>query len=245
MEIKNELIPSDKQQKLAKQGAELLTEFAETKEVIIRSVEERDNALDVVKRVKIAYDEFEADRKEITKPLNDKVTSVNTTYKSVTSILLSIEKLFKDALTVWDNKQEQKKLEADRAAQIEADRIRRAAQNMADKELEKAEAYREQGKDTLADKAEAKAEEALNTATSTVAPVYTYDKGSGTSFKIEYEATIQDAHKAINALNTDQYRHMIEINTGALGKLAKSLNGKLVLEGVLITAKKKVAIRKK
>jgi hypothetical protein len=92
-------------------------------------------------------------------------------------------------------------LEAKRRAeeakrQAEAEEARRKAEEAARKEIEKAEAYREQGREEMAEKAEARAAEKIETAQTIVAPIVETVKPQGTTFKKKLVIDRVTDHKA-------------------------------------------------
>lgn len=240
-EAKDLIIPVDKQERIQK----ALQFCGEIKEITIESQEQYDNSLKLCQSVKRGYNSLEEDRKEIVRPINAQVTKVNGEYKTVTEKLKNAETVIKSAMSFWDRKVEMKRIEEQKKLEAEAAEIRRKAEAKAEEERLKAEAYREAGRIEMAEKAEARAESHTTNAETIVAPIVeNANRGGAASFSTVYTASITDQVKtAICLLENPSYRHIVSIDLKAIEKLAKTLKGNLVIDGIKITAGKSVTVR--
>lgn len=240
-EVKDLVIPVDKQERIQK----ALQFCGEIKEITIESQEQYDNSLKLCQSVKRGYNSLENDRKEIVGPINAQVTKVNGEYKIVTNKLLNAETVIKSAMKVWERKVEMKRIEEQKKLEAEAAEIRRRAEAKAEEERLKAEAYREAGRIEMAEKAEARAETMEDKAATTTAPIVeNQNRGGSASFKTVYKASISDQVKAaICLIENPSYRHMVTIDLKAIEKLAGTLKGNLVIDGINIIAEKSVTVR--
>jgi hypothetical protein len=185
--------------------------------------------------IKRSYNELEVMRKEVVKPLNDKVSGVNGYFKEYTEKLVKAEQTFKNGRLVWFTEQERKRIEEQKKLEAEAAEERRKAEEKAEAERIKAEAYREKGREDLADKAEARAETAETIAVNTVAQVVEKIDTGKSSMREVYKVEIQDQKSALMAIaNNAALSCFLKIDIAGLEKFANVTKGNLVIDGVRV-----------
>lgn len=201
----------------------------------IEDDEQYQNTIDFCKQVKGDYKEIETLRKETVAPYNEKVSGINSFFKNLTSKLEHGEQQLKAAAAKYFQKKEAKRIAEERKRQAEADEARRKKEEAAQKELDKANEYRESGREDLAEKAEARAEEKFTQASNIVAEtVASAPKVAGVSFVTSYECTEVDRLKAaIFCLQTrPEYEDIVKIDLKAAEKLARTSKGKIKIDGI-------------
>jgi len=235
MEVKTSLIPVEN----VKLMAEALDFFGTITSVTITNDAENENISALNKKVKGYIKDLETDRKVIVGPYNDKVSSINSEYKTVREKLENAGKKIDTALGIYY----QEKLRIAAAAQAKADaeaaEVLRKAEEAALLELEKAKKYEEQGRTIMAEKAQARADEKIAVAQTAVAPiVQAPPKIQGQSFRTDYIVEILNKETAVKAMISNPvYAAMISIDIVKLQALAKTLNGKLGIPCVQVTTK--------
>jgi uncharacterized membrane-anchored protein YhcB (DUF1043 family) len=198
----------------------------------IETPEQYENAGNILVEIKRKLNELETKRKDIVKPFNDKVKLVNEYIKQYTTKLENAESTFKKSRTTWFAEQERKRIEAQRKAEAEAAEERRKAEEKANAERAKAESYREQGRDDLADKAEARAETAETIALNTVAPVIEAINTGKSSMKKVWRIEVINKQKATEAIASNAALScFLQIDIKGLEKFANVTKGNLVIEG--------------
>ena len=231
----NSLIPVESMQLMA----QALDFFGTITSVTITNDAENENISALNKKVKGYIKDLEADRKVIVGPYNDKVSSINSEYKTVREKLENAGKKIDSALGIYY--QEKLRIAAAAQARVDAEaaEIRRKAEEAALKELEKAQTYEAEGRQELADKAQARAEEKITVAQTAVAPVVQAPpKIQGQSFRTDYIVEILNKETAVKAMiGNPVYAAMISIDIVKLQALAKTLNGKLGIPCVQVTTK--------
>lgn len=99
-----------------------------SKAVVVDSQETAKNASDLTKRIKVAFNTIEDQRKSLVKPLNREVTRINGIFKNVTVPLEVAETSLKSKLMTHQRAQqrlEQERLEAERQEKL---RLRKEAE---------------------------------------------------------------------------------------------------------------------
>ena len=236
MEVQTSLIPDNSLRLMA----EALDFFGTITSVTITNDAENENISALNKKVKGYIKDLEADRKVIVGPYNDKVSAINSEYKTVREKLQNAGEKIDTALGIYY----QEKLRIAKAAQDKADaeaaEVRRKAEEAALLELEKAKKYEEQGRTVMAEKAQARAEEKITVAQTVVAPiVQAPPKIQGQSFRTDYIVEILNKETAVKAMITNPvYAAMISIDIVKLQAQAKLLEGKLCIPCVQVTTKR-------
>jgi vacuolar-type H+-ATPase subunit I/STV1 len=208
MNIETALIPLTKQDKIK----DALDFFHTLKDLRINNKSQYDNAVALCKDVKEKIKELEDDRKDLVKPYKDKASAIDKEYKSVRDKLENAEKVIKSGMETFYQEQERKRIEEQRKLEAEAEAKRVAAEKKAEEERLKAEAYRQQGKEAMAAKADARAETAEEKAANTVIPVVENTaKVQGVTMIKKYEVKIVDMATAIQSLAANSALHQFLI----------------------------------
>jgi DNA repair exonuclease SbcCD ATPase subunit len=214
------------------------------REIIIKTQPEYEEAASVCKQIKGHINTLEKNRKELVEPYNKKVKAINDKYKEVTTKLQNGDGHIRQAMSAYYQEQERKRQEEQRKLQAEADEKRRKAEEAARKEAEKVEQYRQEGREEMAQKAEARMETAVEVATTTVAPEVEQKKVSGISYRTEYECHVKD-HKAavLFCIDSPNFVGTVLIDIKAIERAAKAFKGKLSIPGIEIIEKKIPIVR--
>ncbi len=240
MENKTALIPQSNATKMK----EALTYLDSIKLVTIATEQENENVGAACKEVKKLYNDLEKDRKALVDPENKRVKAINEHYKTVTSKLQNGERQFKNAMSIFFQAQERKRLEDQRKLEAEAEEIRRKAEEAARKEAEKVEKYREAGREKMAQEAEARMETAVEIVTETVAPEVEQKKVAGISFRTDYICEIENMRAAVDyCLDNPMFRNHVFLDIKALERVAKAAKGELGIPGIKVITKKTPIVR--
>jgi septal ring factor EnvC (AmiA/AmiB activator) len=132
--------------------------------VQVQSVQEYDNAVLITKQLHDFGTGLENERKRLKKPYDDKGKAIQDAFLPFLNVVDGAKRKIKQAIWEYQNEQEKKRRAEQERLNREAEEKRRAAEEAARKEREKAEALRAQGRDDLADKAEARADAKENKA---------------------------------------------------------------------------------
>jgi regulator of protease activity HflC (stomatin/prohibitin superfamily) len=241
--VENELIPEEIQVKLERS----LSYWDSVQSVTVSSQAEYDSTFEICKNLKSGFNVLEKYRKELVQPHNEKVKTINAQFKAVQDILANGEKQLKRAMTTYHT-QEQLRIQAEnRRIAAEAEAKRQAEMERARKEMEKANAYREQGREDLAEKAEVRAEARAEVAETIVAEVVMpTTKKSGSSFTEKFKVEIVDKFEFVReAANNSMFMGYIEIDIKALEKIANATKGQMQFPGCRITKELQMGIRTK
>lgn len=194
---------------------------AAAKAIVVDSQEMYEFADGQLVAVKRSAKLIEAKRKEIVDPINRAKDAVQALFRPVLDDLAEAENCYKRAMLGY---------------QQEQDRMRRAEQARLDEEArvarEKLEA--QAAKAAAMGRAE-KAEVLAATAAVTTAPVATstYVAPKGLSVKKTWKARVVDKAALLRSvLDNPSFIHLVEIDAGALDKLAKAMEGHVPLAGV-------------
>jgi hypothetical protein len=237
-----ELIPQTKREMMNK----ALEFFGTITSVVIKTEEENLNAAELNRKVKGYISDLEADRKELVGDMDKQVRSINSDYKTVRDKLDNAGKKISEAMGAYHNEKLRIAAAEQAKRDAEAAEIRRKADEAALKELEKAQDYELQGRQELADKAMARAEEKIAVSQSAVAPVAAPSKPAGVSFRTDYVVEILNKATAVKAMIVNPvYAALISIDIPKLQALAKTLNGKLGIPCVQVTTKQTPITRTK
>lgn len=229
-----ELIPVEKQQSI-ENASKMIMEFLKgAKQIKITSQDEYDNSVEICKKIMAKIKELESDRVELVKPIKDQATKIDQRYREVRCVLENGESVFKSAMKVWFAEQERKRIEEQRKLEAEAEAKRKAEEERALKELQKAEEYRAQGREAMAEKAEARAETSINVAQSTVAQVVTNSaKVAGVGFRKVIKARIINEAKAkLSCCNNPVLSSYVTLDIKGLERLATAQKGNLQIDGI-------------
>lgn len=214
-------------------------------EIKINTQEQYDNAVNICKQIKASSNSLESDRKELVKPFNDKVKSINDEYRNVTLKLDNAERVLKNGMAAFYREQERIRIEEQRKLEAEAEAKRRLAEERAAAELRKAEAYRDQGREEMAAKAEARAETAAAISTTIMAPIVdNAAKVSGVSYSVTYKAVIENSKSAVVAcVNNAILENYVTIDIKGLERLCKAQKGRLQIDGIRFVEDRQVSVR--
>ena len=225
-----ELIPVEAKQ-LMKQALEFVGTLTEIK---TSTEQEYQNVVELCKSCKSLFKTLEEKRDSLVRPFNTQVDEINAEFKVVTSKLKNGEKVIKDAMSKYAQEQEPIRIEEQRKLNAIAEERRKKADEAAQKELDKANAYREQGRDEMADKAEARAETKIEVATTIVAPVVeSKAKAQGASFKTTWTVRITDLRAAVLfCIDNPMFQNHVTLDTKALDRVAQAAKGNLPIPGI-------------
>ena len=237
-----ELIPMETREKIEK-----ALEFLESIEhVEFTKQKEYDYGVEICKSIKNNINELEKKRKELATPHYNKFKEINSEF-DVIKMLQDTEKIFKNGMNQFFQEQERKRIEHQRKLDAEAEAKRRQEEERARREAEKAEMYREKGRDEMAAKAEARAETAQTVADTIVAPVVENQaKTSGVSYKTVYKISVEDENKAILAcVGNPVLRQYVSLDVPGLQRLAQAQKGRFECDGIRVIEDKQVTVRTK
>lgn len=238
-----ELIPQDV--KTALESA--LGFIGGIKEIECRSQDEYNNAAQTCKEIKGYLSDLDNHRKALVTPYNDTVKKINARFKDVTARLENGERELKRAMSRWFQEEERKRIGAQKKADAEAAEMKRKAEERARKEREKAEQYAAEGRQDMAEKAEARAETQEDISTNLVAEeVENMAKVEGVSFRLSYTCTVEDKlAAALYCLKENQrLEHIVQIDEKAAEKLAITTKGAIQIPGIKYIEDKIPIIRK-
>jgi hypothetical protein len=207
--------------------------------------QEYENGVELCRSIKQHIKVIDDDRKIIVKPLNDQVGEINGECNGVIRKLQNAETVIKSGMGQYFQAKERKRIEDQRKLDAEAEDRRRKEDEKVRKEQGKAETYREQGCDKMADKAEARAATAKTIASSVVAPiVQNTAKVSGTTFKKVYKVSVVDQKRAVEAmLMNDILFQYVSIDIKGLERLVNAQKGRIEIDGIKITEDVQVGMR--
>ena len=236
------LIPVETQNKLD----QALEFFNSLREIKFTNQQEYERGTEKLSEIKGIINGIESDRKELVKPFNQKVKVINNAVKDVREKLENAEKVIKRGMSDYYIAEQRRQQEEQRRLEAEAEERRRREEEKARKEQEKADAYREQGRDEMADKAEARAQTSQEIADTLVAPVVENKaKQSGTSFTTVYRVEVTDSQKAISALTSNPLlAKYVTIDVKGVERLVAAQKGELSIDGIRIIKDVRVSQRR-
>lgn len=239
--VNQNLIPTKTREKLDK----ALDYFNSLRSIKFTNQKEYETGDYVLSEIKGYINSIESDRKDLVKPLNDKVKSINDAVKVVREKLENAERVIKRGMSDYYVAERRRQQEEQRRLEAEAEERRRREEEKARKEREKEEAYREQGRDELADKAAARAQTSEEIADTHTAPIVENKaKLSGTSFITGYSVEVTDKHKAINSLSSNPFlTDYLTIDVKGLEKLVSAKKGDITIDGIKIIENIRVSKR--
>ncbi|MDD5060697.1 MAG: hypothetical protein PHN44_00230 [Candidatus Marinimicrobia bacterium] len=235
------LIPVETKEKIEK----ALEFFYTLKEVKFSNDQEYENGVELCRAIKQHIKVIDDDRKIIVKPLNDQVGEINGECNGVINKLKNAESVIKRGMGEYFAAKERRRIEDQRRLEAEAEERRRQEEEKARKEKQKAEAYRDQGRDEMADKAEARAETAASIASTVTAPIVENTaKVSGTTFKKVFKISVVDKKPAVESmLMNDILLQYISIDEKGLTRLVNAQKGNIEIPGIRITEDVQVGMR--
>lgn len=240
--VSTELIPLDKRELIDS----ALEFFGNIEEIKVSNEQEYENSLELCKIIKGKANELLATRKALVKPKKDEAKEIEAEFNDPINKLANAESKIKSAASIYYTEKERKRLLEVRKRQAVVDEKNRLEAERAEREQKKADEYREQGKEELADKAEARAEDHADQAINTVAAEVEETKISGVHFRTDYEVKVVDKLKAVNAcMASPQFQNHVHIDTKALERVAKAFEGNLNLDGIEVIEKKTPVVRGK
>ena len=215
-------------------------------EIEIKSQEHFDNAAKVCIELAAYRKGLEKRRKELKSPHDEKGTYIQTEYMAVMSPLSNGEKKLKHAMGTYQM-EAKRKADAENAKKAaEAEEVRRKAEERAAEEQKKADAYREQGREEMAEKAEVRAEAQVEKSVSVVAEtVELKTTGKGITFSEYWEAELIDKKAFLRyCLDTNPlYLQQVTVNVKPYEAMQKKFNGELKIPGVRFNKVSRVAAR--
>lgn len=196
---------------------------ASIQEITVRNDEEQQNAGKVISDLKLHIKTLDAEKKEITREWAEKKKYVDSEFKVVMDSLSNAVQKIDRAMSAYQLEVRRKLEEEQKKREAEAAERRRKEEEAARKELEKAEAYRQQDREEMAQKAEARAEARIDTAVNTVAPVVEERKPVGTSFVESYRVSSFNLDECIPfMLSQPMLKQYLSIDAKGLEKLKKA-----------------------
>ena len=175
-----------------------------------------------------AHKVVEALRKETVKPLNEQKALIQEKFNAVLNKLSLGKSKIGTAMIEFSQAEERKIALEQKKREAEAEEIRRKAEEQAQKELAKAKAYRDEGREEMAEKAEARAEDKIEVLTTTVAPEIKATKLKGVSYREDIEIEILDKAQAIKDLMlTPVTSHLVTLDEKGIKALIKSSKGQI------------------
>jgi len=243
-------MPSEKDKLISTETKTLMlkaVEYVGGLEVILVDTDEQlenvSTLCSTIKKHKALMDE---ERKKIVGPLNTKVKSVNAEFREVTDKLHNGEVVLKAAMSSYMIEQERKAKAEAAKKEAEAEERRRKVQEQEQKEREKAAKYKAEGRQEMADKATARAEEKQSEAMYTIAePVKEPVKLAKTSFKTDYKIEVTDKKKAALYLLSHTFLDpFVLIDIAALKKAVRASKNATQIPGIKVDEIKVPIVRK-
>ena len=228
--------------------------YEQARRVVITAQPDYEMAGGLLQKVKKKAREFDGQRKEITKPMDEAKSKAMALFKPPLDMLKEAECHLKRDMIDYTNEQERKRREQEeklrRQAAAEEARKKRALEEQARKkeaearrlreEAEKANAEERERLEAEASKKEAEAEarrekaEDVHVEAPVLAP--TIEKPAGISYAVKWTAQVLDK-KAV----PEEYKL---INESALNKVAQATKGSIAIPGVVFTSEKVVSSRR-
>lgn len=219
--------------------------YANVEKIIISTHAEYENSVKECRAIKTVIDELEEARKARSKPHWDKQKAINTKFNDVKDMVKNGEKVHKAAMKKWNAEVERKKIELQKKEAAKAEEARRKAEVKKQKELDKVEKYRSEGKDLLADNALARAETYEDISNNTVAPVPTDDKPKGVYYRTDWVCEVKDLRKAVMyCLDNPNLQELIQLDIKGIQKLVGTTNGMFTVPGIINRKEENPVIKK-
>ena len=204
--------------------------LCEKAELIISNQSDYEAASAVLSEVKSRYKELDAQRKEITKPIDAAKKAVMDLFKTPLELLEKAESKIKGLMIGYTNEQERKAREEQLRLQKIADAEAARQKKILEEKIARAEAS---GKTEKAEELQMQKE----TITPIVAPIIApqIETPKGVSYRDQWSAEVTD----INLVP----REYLIANMPALNKMAQATKGTLSIPGVKFTSTKILASR--
>ena len=204
--------------------------LCEKAELIISNQSDYEAASTVLSEVKSRYKELDAQRKEITKPIDAAKKAVMDLFKTPLELLEKAESKIKGLMIGYTNEQERKAREEQARLQRLADAEAAKQKKILEEKIARAEAS---GKTEKAEELQMQKE----TITPIVAPIIApqIETPKGVSYRDQWSAEVTD----INLVP----REYLIANMPALNKMAQATKGTLSIPGVKFTSTKILASR--
>lgn len=226
------LIPQDAEQKLAV-ALDYLTSI---QGVTVTNQNEFEAANSVTAQLKGHIKNLEDKRLELVKPYKAKSKVIDDRFAVVRNALLNGATKIGAAVSAYRAVLERQRRQAQAIAGAAAEEKRKKEAAAAQKEIDKVKRYRTEGREEMAENAEARAVTHLDLAENTVAPVQESVKLKGTSFVDHWTAEVTDFEKAVPACMASPFtRAAVKINDKELERAQRQAKGELKLEGVQFT----------
>jgi hypothetical protein len=196
----------------------------------VATVNDCQEAANILGRAKTRFSDLEARRKEITKPLDDAKKSVMDLFRPATDALASLERIMKPKIAAFQHKQEQLRRQEQAAADEKARKER--------ERLEKrAEAAREKGQE---EKAAALEEKAFTTVAA--APATPEVSVTGVSMRKVWKAEVTDVKQLCALIASGEIPpSVIEFKQAELNRLASTWQNSKQFPGLRIFQDSSVA----
>jgi len=193
---------------------------------------EADRALNFAKQIKVFGKGVEEERKKLVQPLNEKVSEINSYFKTALGVMDKIERNIKNVIYEYTKKIEDQRLAALKAEQEEKKRL----EDLRIKEAEKQELPWE-------DKPfEAEKETVVPPPVILPPPPPAY-KASGLSTKTVYKAEVVEKVKFINWVIKNEKYGLIMVDQKALDKLASTEKEYFKADGAILVTEKQSSLR--
>lgn len=234
LEVGTALIPAD----IHKEIQAALEYCRSVVEITIEDDEQNNSASLMLKQIGETVKTLEKRRKELKAPWADKASAVDKEFRIPSEALSNLDRRIRQAMSSYYAKQQAERERLAREAEAKAAEERRKAELKAQAERQKADAYREQGRTEMAERAEARADEALDKAAATVAPVVQAPKILGASMLDHWTVKVVDKNAAVAACMANSLLvAAVVIDTKFLETLedSKAIKGNLKINGCEIT----------
>jgi len=215
----------------AKHELKRIREHWESLEVTITNEQEYIGAGDVRSALKDSEKEIKHLKKiHVMDKYYEPYKQVSEIFKHYDDFIQSKIRSINKAISDYDAEQERIRLEEQCRLDAKAERERKKAEERAERERKKAEEYASKGRDDLAEKALARAENAEMSAAEVITPVVerVTNTSASVSFREQPECVIEDHNEAVKALaDNPALAGFLTINTADLAKMWKA-GGKTV-----------------
>lgn len=237
----NSLIPTELKEKIE----EAMIFFFSLREISFSNDEEYENGTEKCRQAKDFINIIEKRRKELILPFEKEIEKINNPCLDVVKKLKTSECVMKEGMAEYFKQKERSRLESQLKLEAEANERRRQETEKVRKETEKANAYREQGRNEMADKAEARAATAAIMVHSIVpAIVENGARTKGTTFTKKWEVNIFDLKKAVRfCIDNDILSRYVTLDMRGLQKLVNAQKGQILIDGIKIIEDFQVGVK--
>lgn len=241
MEETKALIPNNSKN-LIKEALSFLDSI---ESIVIQGEPQYHYAVKSCKEIKRLAKLLESEKKTLTEPFYRPYKEIMAEFKSPIESLTAGEGKFKRAMSTYKQEEQRKQIALQRKLNAESAETRRKAEEKAHEESEKAKSYLMEGKDELTEKASMRAENAMEKATETVAPVVEdKTKAQGLSYRTDYKCIEEDKKAAILFMAENPMMIFnIAIDLKKLEKIAKIQKGHLGIPGIRVVPHQVAIVR--